>query len=293
MAVPATASKSVRALHNPPARQSPSAGAGAVQIRVIAIALATMVLVLALASANTYWLCLPAVLLAAGLAATIRGAAVAAATVSAAAEVGLAAAGAGSRPSIVLAVVVPAGCVAVLIAVRRRLEREREHLRGVALSDPLTGVANRRLLLARADYEIQRHTRDQRSFALVMLDLDGFKRLNDTYGHAAGDDVLCEVADALREALRAQDTIARLGGDEFCVLAPETDRAGVRALGIRIGDAVARATAGVDRLGGSIGIAIFPDDGTGTAALMEAADQRLLGAKRNLYERRREPRRAA
>jgi diguanylate cyclase (GGDEF)-like protein len=207
--------------------------------------------------------------------------------------VGLAAAGAGSRPSIVLAVVVPAGCVAVLIAVRRRLEREREHLRGVALSDPLTGVANRRLLLARADYEIQRHTRDQRSFALVMLDLDGFKRLNDTYGHAAGDDVLCEVADALREALRAQDTIARLGGDEFCVLAPETDRAGVRALGIRIGDAVARATAGVDRLGGSIGIAIFPDDGTGTAALMEAADQRLLGAKRNLYERRREPRRAA
>jgi diguanylate cyclase (GGDEF)-like protein len=93
--------------------------------------------------------------------------------------------------------------------------------------------------------------------------------------------------------LRAQDTIARLGGDEFCVLAPETDRAGVRALGIRIGDAVARATAGVDRLGGSIGIAIFPDDGTGTAALMEAADQRLLGAKRNLYERRREPRRAA
>lgn len=253
-----------------------------------------MVVMLALASANAYWLCLPGALLAAGLASTTSGAAIAAATVAAAAEIALVLVSAGSGgPSLPLAVIVPAGSVAVLLAARRRFEHEREHLRGVALSDPLTGLANRRLLLARADYEIHRHTRDRRSFALVMLDLDGFKRLNDTYGHAAGDEILCEVADSLRAALRAQDTIARVGGDEFCVLAPETDRAGVRALGIRIGDAIAAATAGVNRLGGSIGIAIFPEDGASTAELMEAADMRLLGAKRTLYDRPGLRRRAA
>ena len=226
--MPATASDPVRELPNPTSRRSPSTGAGAVQLRVIAIALATIIVALALASANAYWLCLPGVLLAAGLASTTRGAALAAATVAAAAEIALVLVSAGERPSLALAVVVPAGSVAVLVAVRRRFEQERELLRGVALSDPLTGVANRRLLFARADYEIHRHTRDRRSFALVMLDLDGFKRLNDTYGHAAGDEILCDVADALRAALRAQDTIARLGGDEFCVLAP---RPTVRACG--------------------------------------------------------------
>jgi diguanylate cyclase (GGDEF)-like protein len=181
----------------------------------------------------------------------------------------------------------------VLTWTRRRLERERDQLRGVALSDPLTGVANRRLLLARADYEIERHTRDGRRFALVMLDLDGFKRLNDRFGHAAGDEMLREVAGALTGVLRAQDTIARLGGDEFCVLAPETDRAGLGALRARIADAVIDATAGPARLGASIGIAVFPDDGRRTQELMEAADQRLLGAKRALYSRERGRPRAA
>jgi diguanylate cyclase (GGDEF)-like protein len=150
----------------------------------------------------------------------------------------------------------------------------------VALSDPLTGVANRRLLMARAEYEIARHSRDDRSFAVVMLDLDGFKGLNDRFGHAAGDELLCDVAESLTHAIRAQDTVARLGGDEFCVLAPETDEHGVARLGNRIARAVASATAGVETLRASSGIALFPHDGRSAADLLHVADLRLLDAKR-------------
>ncbi len=92
-----------------------------------------------------------------------------------------------------------------------------------ALSDPLTGLANRRLLMSMAEYEVARHRRADARFAVVMLDLDGFKLLNDRYGHAAGDQMLRDVGAALTRALRSQDTIARCGGDEFCVIAPETE----------------------------------------------------------------------
>src|SRR6185437_5047027 len=132
-------------------------------------------------------------------------------------------------------------CVALSLAcaaaLRQRLvvlERERDTLRRDALSDPVTGVANRRSLLARADYEIARHRRAGQSFALVMLDLDGFKQLNDRFGHAAGDDLLRDVAGALRRAMRAQDTVARFAGDEFCVLAPETDEHGTERLAAKV-----------------------------------------------------------
>ena len=153
-------------------------------------------------------------------------------------------------------------------------------MRDFALSDPLTGIANRRSLLWRADYEIARHSRAQRSFAVVMLDLDGFKLLNDRFGHAAGDDLLRGVAVALERSMRAQDTVARIGGDEFSVLAPETDEEGTPRLAARILQAVGDVTAGVETLHASLGIAIFPGDGTTAAALLHAADQRLLGSKR-------------
>jgi diguanylate cyclase (GGDEF)-like protein len=155
-------------------------------------------------------------------------------------------------------VLVPAASVAILLAVRDRLERERDTLRASALSDPLTGVANRRSLLARIDYEIARHARTRHTFAVLMLDLDGFKLLNDRFGHPAGDDLLREVASALARAIRDQDTVARVGGDEFCVLAPETDSAGAQRLIARVEAAVARVVAGVDALGASVGAAVFP-----------------------------------
>jgi len=178
-------------------------------------------------------------------------------------------------------------CVALSLAcaaaLRQRLvvlERERDTLRRDALSDPVTGVANRRSLLARADYEIARHRRAGQSFALVMLDLDGFKQLNDRFGHAAGDDLLRDVAGALRRAMRAQDTVARFGGDEFCVLAPETDEHGTERLAAKVSAAVRDVSVGMEAVGGSVGVALFPQDATSAAELMHAADERLLAAKR-------------
>ena len=173
--------------------------------------------------------------------------------------------------------------VACAVALRQRLavlERERDGLRRDALSDPVTGVANRRSLLARADYEIARHQRAGQSFALVMLDLDGFKQLNDRFGHAAGDDLLRDVAGALRRAMRAQDTVARFGGDEFCVLAPETDDHGTPCLAAKVSQAVRDVTVGMEAVSGSVGVALFPVDGASAAQLMHAADERLLDAKR-------------
>jgi diguanylate cyclase (GGDEF)-like protein len=174
----------------------------------------------------------------------------------------------------------------VLHSVRLRLEDERETMRRSALRDPLTGVCNRRGLDERIGYEIARHTRERRRFVLVAIDLDGFKSVNDRFGHAAGDEVLRDVADALREAVREQDTVARLGGDEFCVLAPETDRQGGRHLAAKIEEAIGRVTAGLDALGASVGEAVFPDDGRDAFTVLEAADAAQVAVKRTRTRRR-------
>jgi diguanylate cyclase (GGDEF)-like protein len=179
-----------------------------------------------------------------------------------------------------LCVALSLACAAALRGRLAMLERERDMLRGDALSDPVTGVANRRSLLARAEYEIARHQRAGQTFALVMLDLDGFKQLNDRFGHAAGDDLLRDVAGALRRTMRAQDTVARFGGDEFCVLAPETDERGTARLAAKVSQAVRDVSVGVETVAGSVGVALFPVDGTTAAGLMHAADERLLAAKR-------------
>ncbi len=179
-----------------------------------------------------------------------------------------------------LCVALSVACVAAIGQRLAVLERERDTLRRDALSDPVTGVANRRSLLARADYEIVRHGRAGQSFALVMLDLDGFKQLNDRFGHAAGDDLLRDVAGALRRAMRAQDTVARFGGDEFCVLAPETDDHGTERLAAKVCQAVRDVSVGTGTVAGSVGVALYPADGRTAAKLMHAADVRLLEAKR-------------
>ena len=228
------------------------------------------------------WLCVPGALLAGATCRNIRGGAIGAGVVvAAAAGAALARAGVHQLPSVALIVLVPAASVAVLLSLRNRLEEERDALRASALADPLTGVANRRSLLERIDYEIARHARNRHSFALLTLDLDGFKVLNDRFGHPAGDDLLRDVAAALAGVIRDQDTLARVGGDEFCVLAPETDDAGAERLTGRVESAVARVTAGLDALGASVGAAVFPHDGTTAPALIEAADRRLLGVKRD------------
>ena len=145
-------------------------------------------------------------------------------------------------PLLPAAVVVPTS-VGILLALRARLERERDAMRRFALRDPLTGLANRRALDERLGYEIARHTRHGESFAVLALDLDGFKAVNDRFGHDAGDELLRETAAALVEVVRAQDTVVRLGGDEFCVLAPQTGQASADQLS----GARARRARGRDR----------------------------------------------
>jgi diguanylate cyclase (GGDEF)-like protein len=263
------------ALHHRGPRSAP------ISLRVAAIALVTAAVVFLGGGGSAFWLCLPAVLLACASSRTRTGAAASTAIVLAAAAAPSAAwMHLHPLPSPLLALLVPTASAAVLVAVRERLGHERDAMRDFALSDPLTGIANRRSLLWRADYEIARHTRSQRTFAVVMLDLDGFKRLNDRFGHAAGDDLLRGVAVTLEHSMRAQDTVARIGGDEFCVLAPETEERGTHTLAARIRQAVDGVSAGVETVQASLGIAIFPDDGVTAATLLQAADERLLGAKR-------------
>jgi diguanylate cyclase (GGDEF)-like protein len=254
---------------------------GPVFLRVAALALVTAGAVFLVGGGSAFWLCLPCVLLACGASRTRTGAALGAGTVLAAAALpSVAWMRLHPLPSPLLAVLVPAVSAGVLVGLRERLARERDAMRDFALSDPLTGIANRRSLLWRAQYEIARHTRARRPFAVVMLDLDGFKLLNDRFGHGAGDDLLRGVAAALERSMRAQDTVARIGGDEFCVLAPETEARGTQRLASRITHAVAGVTAGIETVHASMGIAVFPDDGISVAALLHAADQQLLAAKR-------------
>jgi diguanylate cyclase (GGDEF)-like protein len=248
----------------------------------------------ALAGGGTaVWLCLPSILFAASRAPTRRGAVLSAAVVLGAASLpSVVLTGLHPLPSAPLVLAVVASSVAVLLAARARWERERDVLRRSALSDQLTGIGNRRLLIARIQYEIARHERVGHGFALVMIDLDGFKAVNDRFGHGTGDDLLRDVGQALERTIRAQDTAARIGGDEFCVLAPETDGPGTERLVDRVVAAVGRVTLGTRALAASAGVAVFPEDGTTPDALLEAADQRLIAAKRSRGRARRQ-RRAA
>jgi diguanylate cyclase (GGDEF)-like protein len=259
-----------------------------VALRVGGLALLSAAAV-AMAGGQAFWVCVPASLVACAWASDRRTAAVSVvAVVGAAAAAAYGLAHGGSTPAPLVAVLVPTASAAVLVGVRERLERERDVMRDFALRDPLTSIANRRSLQVRAEYEIARHTRARSSFVVVMLDLDGFKRLNDRFGHAAGDDLLRDVARALSRSLRAPDTVARFGGDEFCVLAPETDVLGTDRLTARIVDAVRAASAGPNDLRATLGLAVFPEDGRTVSELLEAADQRLIASKRERKRRRGE-----
>jgi len=241
----------------------------------------TALLVIAAGGGQAFWLCVPAALLLGASARRGRGATAGAALAFAAgAAPELASRSLGPLPSPVLAVVVLGSSVAIQHAVQSRLHAERRALRTAALTDPLTGAANRRALAERVEYEIARHSRQNHRFTVLVLDLDGFKLVNDRFGHHAGDELLRDVAAALSSVVREQDTVARLGGDEFCVLAPETDAAGARHLATRVSGAIRGVTAGLDALGASIGFAVFPDHGRHAAALLAAADDAAVAAKR-------------
>jgi diguanylate cyclase (GGDEF)-like protein len=263
------------------ARARGERGIAPAPVRVALIAIVVAGVAAVVGGSDGFWLSVPGVLLAASVASSFAGAVCWAALVLAVGAAVASSVGKGAIPPLWLVVAVPGACVGVLQGIGQRLRRERDLMEQAAFSDPLTGLANRRLLMSMAQYEIARHRRADERFVVVMLDLDGFKQLNDHYGHAAGDQMLCDVAGALTRALRSQDTIARLGGDEFCVIAPET--ANARPLAEKIVYAVADAASGHTALRTSVGVSLFPEDGTTIEQLLRVADDRLLVAKRRRY----------
>ena len=147
--------------------------------------------------------------------------------------------------------------------------------------DPLTRLANRRRLEADLALECERSLRHGRPAALIMIDLDHFKRVNDTYGHTRGDEILQAVAETLGEGLRATDTAYRYGGEELVVLARDSDGAAAATLADRLRDAVQRRFAGPGEGGvtASFGIAAVPEHAATPKALVDTADQALYVSK--------------
>jgi diguanylate cyclase (GGDEF)-like protein len=165
--------------------------------------------------------------------------------------------------------------LAAVVAERREAE---ERLRQLAVSDPLTGLANYRQLMTVLDAEIKRSDRTARPFAVLLLDLDGLKHINDRHGHLVGSQALCRLAVALRVSSRAIDTAARFGGDEFVLILPETDRAAAQQVSQRI---VQRLTTDGEKppASVSVGVAVYPEDGAQLAPLLSAADAALYAVK--------------
>ena len=169
-----------------------------------------------------------------------------------------------------------------LSSITEQLELERRVLAHQALHDPLTGLPNRLLLEDRLEQAVLGATRSKTCFALLSIDLDRFKAVNDAHGHRCGDGVLCSVARRLLDAARTSDTVARVGGDEFLALLPGAGEQAARAI-------AARMVAGLQKpvrvgdlsftVGASIGMAVFPDDGGDSSTLLSLADARMYRAK--------------
>ncbi len=160
-----------------------------------------------------------------------------------------------------------------------------EEARALADRDPLTGFFNHRYLHERFGQEAVRARRSHRPLSLLMLDLDDFKLVNDSFGHLLGDDVLRWTADLIRKTLRASDIPARYGGDEFAILLPDADRDEAAATAARLAEAFATTAFSRDGrmtvpIGASIGAATFPADGRTAAELIAVADAALYRMKR-------------
>lgn len=154
----------------------------------------------------------------------------------------------------------------------------------LALHDPLTGLPNRRLLEDRIATTLQHAARQQRKAAVMYLDLDGFKGINDTHGHAYGDEILKQVAQRLVGSSRKDDTVARIGGDEFVIVLGDVGSlADAQEPATKLIEVVAQPyqVNGLSlQLSTSLGIALYPDDATTVECLMHAADAALYEAKR-------------
>ena len=161
------------------------------------------------------------------------------------------------------------------------LEQAQLDLERLALYDPLTGLANRTLLSDRMDQALAHAQRSRCSLAVMVLDLDGFKAVNDSYGHAAGDLVLAEIARRLRTVARSEDTVARLGGDEFALVIADAGHEQVLAVAERVRHAVSLPVRAGDvtcQVGASVGICFAPA-GQSEGSLLRNADIAMYSAK--------------
>jgi diguanylate cyclase (GGDEF)-like protein len=156
-----------------------------------------------------------------------------------------------------------------------------EEVRSLAIKDSLTGLANHRFLAGVIDGEIHRSMRSGHSFTILLLDLDGLKKINDQYDHATGSQALCRLADVLRVVCRGTDTAGRYGGDEFVLVLPETGEESAQRVGARIRAQLANDSA-LPPLSVSVGLAVYPVDGTSLTTLLDAADKSLYVMKRHL-----------
>jgi diguanylate cyclase (GGDEF)-like protein len=172
--------------------------------------------------------------------------------------------------------------LAAVLADRRRAEDRAQYL---AISDPLTGLGNYRRVVDALEAEIKRSDRTRRSFAFLLMDLDGLKTINDTYGHLTGNRALCRLAKILQTHSRAIDTPARFGGDEFALVIPEANHEAAQQIALRISSWLA-GDGEQPQLSVSIGMAVWPENG-------ETVDMLLGAADRMLYEVKRQPKNSA
>jgi len=166
----------------------------------------------------------------------------------------------------------------------KELEQYSLAQKSLALHDALTGLPNRRLLSDRLSSAIAHARRNKNAMAVMYLDLDGFKQINDTLGHAAGDTLLRAVATRLVAAVRQEDTVARLGGDEFVIVLCDLDHPdSVAKLVSKVIQAVSQPYNIEDRtvcMTASVGVGIYPTHGEDVETLMKGADKALYEAKR-------------
>lgn len=175
-----------------------------------------------------------------------------------------------------------------ILNLERSLKQSLEELKHLSVKDPLTELYNRRYLAERLPQELKRAARYGRNLSLIMVDIDHFKQINDSYGHGAGDVVLKLCADMLQEAIRQDvDWAARYGGEEFLLILPETDHAGALVVAERLREQMAAAPlliGGLEiSLTSSFGVSTYPHDrrgSLGAETLLEAADRALYQAKK-------------
>ena len=176
---------------------------------------------------------------------------------------------------------------AAIILDRRSLYNQTEELKRLSITDPLTGLLNRRYLQDRLEEELARTKRHERNMCLLMMDLDGFKFYNDTYGHLTGDRILKHLADVIMKSVRTMDVVSRFGGDEFIVILPETDLTLAVRIAERLNNDITKEALPTENsiaksesfITASIGIVSYPQHGETTAQLLENVDKAMYCAK--------------